>query len=68
MLGSTTETVIYDLFECGLFPRFALFDEIKNLDKHVSFVYGAEDWVDSTGAEVLISEKNRGLYIDQSLS
>jgi hypothetical protein len=68
MLGSTTETVIYDLFECGLFSKFPLLDEIRKLDKHVSFVYGAEDWVDSTGAEVLITEKNRGIYQDQCLS
>ena len=55
MLGSTTETVIYDLFELGLFSKFPLVDEMSKLDKHVSFVFGAEDWVDSTGAEVLIT-------------
>lgn len=62
MLGSTTETVIYDLFECGLFSRYPLLDEIRKLDKHISFVYGNEDWVDSTGAEVLLTQKNKGLY------
>jgi len=62
MLGSTTETVIYDLFECGLFSRYPLLDEIKKLNKHISFVYGNEDWVDSSGAEVIVTEKNRGLY------
>ena len=62
MLGSTTETVIYDLFECGLFSRYPLLDEIRKLDKHISFVYGNEDWVDSTGAEVLLTKKNKGLY------
>ena len=64
MLGSTTETVIYDLFECGLFSRYPLLDEIRKLDKHISFVYGNEDWVDSTGAEVLLTQKNKGLYQD----
>ena len=64
MLGSTTETVIYDLFECGLFSKFPLVEEMRKLDKQITFVYGAEDWVDSTGAEVLITEKNRGLYQD----
>lgn len=62
MLGSTTETVIYDLFECGLFSRYPLLDEIRKLNKHISFVYGNEDWVDSSGAEVIVTEKNRGLY------
>ena len=62
MLGSTTETVIYDLFECGLFSRYPLLDEIKKLNKHISFVYGNEDWVDSSGAEVIVTEKNKGLY------
>ena len=62
MLGSTTETVIYDLFECGLFSRYPLLDVIKKLNKHISFVYGNEDWVDSSGAEVIVTEKNRGLY------
>ena len=64
MLGSTTETVIYDLFECGLFSKFPLVDEMRKLDKQITFVYGTEDWVDSTGAEVLITERNRGLYQD----
>ncbi len=65
MLSSTTETVIYDLFECGLFSRFPLIEEVKKLDdKHVSFVYGNEDWVDSSGAEVILTEKNKGLYQD----
>ena len=62
MLGSTTETVIYDLFECGLFSKFPLLDEIRKSNKHISFVYGNEDWVDSSGAEVIVTEKNRGLY------
>ena len=62
MLSSTTETVIYDLFECGLFSKYPLFEEVRKLDKHISFVYGNEDWVDSSGAEVLLTERNKGRY------
>ena len=55
----TTETVLYDLFECGLFAYKPLNDKLENVQ--VSFIYGDRDWVDSSGAEVLItSKRNKG--------
>lgn len=55
----TTETVLYDLFECGLFAYTPLNDKLENVQ--VSFIYGDRDWVDSSGAEVLItSKRNKG--------
>ena len=66
-LTGTTETCLYDLFECGLFPYFPVLDKLKTLNKQVSFVFGDKDWVDSTGAEVLITHLTRGLYSAESL-
>ena len=50
---STTETSLFDLFECPLFPRVSLIDKLS--DKPVSFIYGEYDWVVSTGAEVFVT-------------
>lgn len=67
-LTATTETCLYDLFECGLFPYYTVLDKLKKLNKHVSFVFGDKDWVDSTGAEVLITELTHGRYSADALS
>ena len=68
MFPGSTETVLYDLFDCGLFPYHTLMDKFQKLNKHVSFVFGDKDWVDSTGAEVLTFIKTQGLYADDCLS
>jgi len=38
------------------------------LKMHVSFVFGDKDWMDSTGAEVVITAATQGLYADECLS
>jgi len=53
MLESTTETSLFDLFECPLFPHVSLIDKLNG--KPVSFIYGEYDWVVSTGAEVFVT-------------
>jgi len=52
---SSTEEVLYDLFEIGCFPLFPVIEKIKKLGKPISFVFGDKDWMDSTGAEVIIT-------------
>lgn len=64
MLSSTTDLVMFDLFDCGLFSKFQLVNEMRRFEKPFSFIYGDQDWVDSMGAEVLVTEKTQGLYTD----
>ena len=55
MVEGTTETVLFDLFEPGLFPHIPIMDKLDKVE--VSFAFGDRDWVDSSGAEYLISQK-----------
>ena len=57
MLEATTDQAVFDLFECPLFPHFDLIQNLR--DKSISFIFGEYDWVESIGAEVLITEINR---------
>jgi hypothetical protein len=50
----TTETVLFDLFECGLFPYTPVINEF-DANMPISFIFGDRDWVDSIGAEVVIT-------------
>lgn len=59
MSEGTTESVLFDLFEPGLFPRIPIIDRLDSVE--VSFAFGDRDWVDSAGAEYLIrSKQERG--------
>jgi hypothetical protein len=53
------------LFELGCFPLYPVIDAVKKLGKPVSFVFGDKDWMDSTGAEVLITALTKGRYVDE---
>ena len=53
----TTETILFDLFECGLFPYTPIKNSLEDVE--VSFVFGDRDWVDSLGSEVLITAKRK---------
>lgn len=56
----TTESVLFDLFQLGIFPYIAIKDQLDDIP--MSFIYGDRDWVDSVGAEVVITSKiKRGL-------
>lgn len=55
MHEGTTESVLFDLMDPGLFPHTAVISALDAVP--VSFVYGDRDWVDSTGSEVLITAK-----------
>ena len=47
---------------------YPVIEEIKKLKVHVSFVFGDKDWMDSTGAEVVITARTKGKYADECLS
>lgn len=53
MCESSTENALFDMFEVGLFPIVPVLESLKEYP--VSFCYGSDDWVVSTGAEVLIT-------------
>ncbi len=53
------------MFELGCFPLYPVIDAVKKLGKPVSFVFGDKDWMDSTGAEVLITALTKGRYVDE---
>ena len=45
-----------------------MIESVKKLKLNVSFVFGDKDWMDSAGAEVVITAKTRGRYADECLS
>lgn len=47
--------MLFDFFECGLFPYIPIMDHFDNIS--VSFIFGDRDWVDSSGSEILILKK-----------
>ena len=53
------------MFELGCFPLYPVIDAVKKLGRHISFVFGGKDWMDSTGAEVLITTLTKGHYVDE---
>ena len=56
--GGTTESVLFDLIEL-IFPWIPVIDKLNDIE--VSFIFGDRDWMDSVGAEVIISDKiNKG--------
>lgn len=53
----TTESMVFHMFDSSIFPKVSC----KGCLDHVAvtFIHGDRDWVDSTGAEVLITSKQR---------
>ena len=54
----STEYAIFDLFDRGLHAHIPLNDERRlardDLPFAVSFIYGAQDWMDSRGADNIV--------------
>ena len=53
----TTENMLFHMFDSSLFAKVSTRGCLNKVP--CTFIYGDRDWVDSTGAEVLISAKRR---------